>query len=217
MMMRSTLIIFVKFPRAGEVKTRLGKSIGMEEAVEVYRQFAEHAFLLADDVESQGVRVYIFSVPGAAEKEVKKWVGRPFTFVEQEGESLGERMKNAFDRTFADGATQIVIIGTDVPELDSNTIQSALRILSTHDIVIGPSTDGGYYLLGMKSPAKNVFEGIDWSTEYVFQQTIDKVKALHLSFATLPSFTDVDTEEDYCAYLERSFTDGIILRIKRPC
>ncbi len=202
-MTHRSLIVFAKLPRAGEVKTRLGQSIGMKEAAEVYKRFAEHAFTLADELQSGGVSVYVFYAPGASAEEIRSWVGRPFTFIQQEGATLGERMKSAFERTIQDGFEQTVIIGTDVPELDAPVIHSAFQSLFSSDVILGPSTDGGYYLLGMKPPAKNMFEGIDWSTEYVFQQTIDKVKTLHLSFATLGELADVDTIEDYKSYVAR--------------
>jgi rSAM/selenodomain-associated transferase 1 len=203
-MTHTALIIFAKLPRVGEVKTRLGESIGMERAVEVYKQFAEHAFSLADELHSLGVLVYIFYAPGATKNDVKNWVGRPFHFAQQHGESLGERMKNAFNKTFADGAMRTVIIGTDVPELDAIAIRSAYEMLSTHDVVIGPSTDGGYYLLGMNAPTKNVFGGITWSVETVLQQTLTKVQSLQLSHLLLPTFSDIDTDDDFREYLSRT-------------
>ncbi len=198
-----SLIIFAKFPRAGEVKTRLGQFIGMEKAAEIYRRFAEHAFTLADAMKSRGVRIYVFFAPGAGKDEAAGWVGRDFLFFEQAGDTLGERMANAFEQTVADGANRSVIIGTDVPELDTLTLDSAFEQLAGHDVVLGPSTDDGYYLLGMKS-AQPVFEGIQWSTEKVLQQTLDRLQSLQLSYTLLSEFADVDTEEDYQAYVART-------------
>ncbi len=197
------LIIFAKLPRPGEVKTRLGKSIGMKESARIYDQFARHAFTLADTVKSKGVSDYVFFTPGPRAGEVATWVDRPFLFVEQEGENLGERMRNAFVRTFDDGAQRTVIIGTDVPELNASIIESAFHQLADHDVVLGPSTDGGYYLLGMKPPVKEVFDGIEWSSEKVFAQTVKCLQTSLLSYARLPEFADVDTEKDYRQYLAR--------------
>ena len=197
------LIIFAKHPRPGEVKTRLGTSIGMDAATAMYRRFAEHAFQLADDLSSSCLRVYLFYAPGATEEEVKNWVGRPFVFAQQEGESLGERMQRAFERSFSDGNEQTVIIGTDVPELDVTTIQTAFESLSTSNVVLGPSTDGGYYLLGMNRLLKDFFTGIDWSTDRVLEQTIQKMQSQALSFVLLRQLSDIDTEEAYRSYLQR--------------
>ena len=197
------LIIFAKLPRAGEVKTRLGQSIGMKEAADIYKQFAEHAFTLADALKSRGTTIYVFFAPGAEAKAVASWVGREFVFVRQRGNDLGERMYNAFVRTFADGAKRSVIIGTDVPELNASIIDSAFSQLDGHDIVLGPSTDGGYYLLGMNT-LQPVFDGIEWSTDKVLRQTLVRLASLHLSNAMLPEMADVDTEEDYRLYLART-------------
>jgi uncharacterized protein len=202
-MTNSALIIFAKLPRAGEVKTRLGKSIGMEKAVEVYKHFAEHAFTLADNLHSKGVDVFVLYGPGAKQKEVAEWVARDFFFTEQQGTTLGDRMHHAFDLTFASGAMQSVIIGTDVPELDARTIQEGFESLAKHDIVLGPSNDGGYYLLGMNAPTKNVFAGITWSVETVSLQTITRIQSLQLSYHLLPKFSDIDTEKDLDKYLRR--------------
>ncbi len=198
------LIIFTKLPRAGEVKTRLGKSIGMDEAADIYKQFAEHAFTLADAMQSGGVNIYVFFSPGADANQIARWVGRDFQFFEQKGVTLGDRMKHAFDKTFFDGARRAVIIGTDVPELDVSTIHTAFALLNTSDIVLGPSTDGGYYLLGKKPPLRDLFEGVEWSTGKVLIQTLDRLTSLQLSYSLLPEFADVDTEEDYRLYLART-------------
>ncbi len=197
------LIIFAKLPRAGEVKTRLGNAIGMRAAADVYKQFSAHAFALARELQSEGVEIFVFYGPGASESEVKKWVGHPFRYVCQRGVDLGERMRNAFDETFRHGAKKSVIIGTDVPELDVMTLRESFSSLSSADIVVGPSTDGGYYLLGMHTDTKEIFSEVDWSTEAVFRQTLEHINRLHLKHFLLPVFHDVDTADDYSAYLKR--------------
>lgn len=204
MMEERALIVFAKLPRAGQVKTRLGMAIGMEEAVKVYEEFARHAFSLAESLASDGVKVYLFYVPDASEEQIRSWVGCDFVFAPQLGETLGERMRNAFDLVFRDGASSAVIIGTDVPELDAGIVARAFRTLDSHELVVGPSPDGGYYLLGMKPPVKDVFDGIVWSTEMVLRQTRERAEALRLSISTLEELMDVDTREDYRRYLERS-------------
>ncbi len=202
-MLKLSLIIFAKLPRPGEVKTRLGSTIGMEPAAGIYAEFAEHAFTLADNLGRRGVKTYLFYAPGASAGEVKAWVGRDFVFHEQQGDSLGERMLQAFAQTFQDGGDASVIIGTDVPELCVERIDSAYDALPTHDLVIGPSTDGGYYLLGMKAPVKNVFENVKWSTGGVFQTTMGLIRDAGFECHVLPEENDIDTREDYEAYLER--------------
>lgn len=201
--MTRALMVFAKLPRAGDVKTRLGETLGMENAAAVYEEFARHAFALAAELEREGVTVYVFHAPGVDGRAFASWVGRPFQFVEQEGTSLGDRMRNAFHRTFVEGSKATVIIGTDVPELDRPTIDAAFSRLAVADIVIGPSTDGGYYLLAMKPPVKDIFTGIPWSSSRVFRETESRLHSLSLTYTLLPEFADIDTGEDYRAYLQR--------------
>jgi len=197
------LIIFARLPRAGEVKTRLGLEIGMENAATIYAEFAHHAFSLGKRMQSAGVSVYLFFDPLATEQEVQRWVGHRFKFLSQDGDDLGERMFNAFERTFRDGADRMLIIGTDVPELNDGVLANAFDNLLRNDVVIGPSTDGGYYLLGMRSPAKGLFQGIPWSTDSVLRNTLAKAGELGLSVWLLGQLADIDDETDYNAYIRR--------------
>lgn len=198
-----SLIIFAKLPRPGEVKTRLGNVLGMQEAAAVYEGLAQRTFSLGDQLLSHGLRVYLFYDPKATEQEMRSWIGHPFEFARQIGETLGERMQAAFERTFADGSERTVIIGTDIPDLTVDAVVRAFDLLSAQDVVLGPSIDGGYYLLGMNRPTKDLFEGIAWSTRSVYQETLDRIAAFNLSHAVLGELPDIDTEEDYKRYVER--------------
>jgi len=197
------LIIFAKLPRPGEVKTRLGSVVGMEEAASIYRGFAEHAFLLGDALAGSGVQVHVFYDPCASENDFRTWIGHAFSFAPQEGNTLGERMHRAFEATFAQGAARCIIIGTDVPDLEAATVLQAFELLSAHAVVIGPSTDGGYYLLGMNAPVKDLFGGITWSTSTVFDDTLKRLTKLSLSYSVLGELSDIDTVEDYRNYRRR--------------
>jgi uncharacterized protein len=204
MTLHRTLIVFAKLPRPGDVKTRLGKSIGMVEACRIYDVFAHHAFAVADDLAARGVSVALHYATGAGREDIVRWVGRDYTFAPQCGATLGERMQHAFRLAFDAGAAQAVIIGTDVPELDAATVLTSFDLLATHDLSIGPSTDGGYYLLGMQSPGYDVFSGVPWSTEAVYAETLRLCERSNLRCAHLPEFTDIDTLEQYEAYRRRS-------------
>jgi rSAM/selenodomain-associated transferase 1 len=198
------LIVFAKPPRVGEVKTRLGETIGMEKAAAIYRQFAEHAFGLARGSAEEGTLVHLFYTPGAGEEEMSRWLGASgCLYREQVGETLGERMRSAFLDVFKGGAHRAIIIGTDVPELEMPMLRGAFAMLEEYQVVVGPSSDGGYYLLGMQAPLKELFEGIDWSTSAVMESTEARLKALELRYTLLPELADIDTEPDYRAYLER--------------
>jgi uncharacterized protein len=197
------LVIFARLPRKGDVKTRLGKSIGMHKSAELYRLFAEHAFTLGRQLLVAGSTVYVFYDPGANADEMRAWVGPSLLLVPQEGATLGDRMRRAFDVTFAEESKQTIIIGTDVPELDLLTIERGYDALHHHDAVIGPASDGGYYLLGMNAPTKELFDGIAWSSGTVYRDTVEHLRRLNLSFCQLNELADIDTISDYEAYLGR--------------
>jgi uncharacterized protein len=197
------LIIFAKLPMPGEVKTRLGKEVGMAEASEIYREFAQHVFWIGDQLAATGTRIYLFYDAMAKEQDIRAWIKHLFVFATQSGESLGERMQRAFDKAFMEGADRSVIIGTDVPELETATVLNAFDRLDSHDVVIGPSTDGGYYLLGMNGPTKEIFNGIKWSTDSVYRETAKRLDSLSLSYSVLPELADIDTKEDYTRYQSR--------------
>ena len=112
---------------------------------------------------------------------------------------LGERMEQAFRQAFEAGAKKVVIIGSDCPELTGEMLQRAFDQLDEADYVLGPAPDGGYYLLGMKELESSVFHDIEWSTETVRAQTLEKIQAAGKSYALLPVLSDVDTEEDWLA------------------
>jgi len=199
-----TLIIFARLPRPGEVKTRLGNTIGMTKAAAIYEELARHVFDVGNVAATTGISVLLFFDPIGSESAMRQWVGNPFEFHRQEGGNLGLRMANAFRNAFARGADRVVIVGTDVPDLTVEHLSRAFAELSRHDMAIGPSTDGGYYLLGMCSPLKEVFDGIPWGTDQVYEATVRRAEELALTSAILDMLTDIDTEEDYKAYLDRS-------------
>lgn len=203
-MRRRALIVFAKPPHAGKVKTRLGKSLGMNVAAELYDRFAHHAFSLAEEMQRGGVTVSLWFDPEASAAEMRQWVNRPFQFHPQQGTDLGGRMKTAFETAFAEGAHEAIIIGTDVPDLRLEILLNAFDLLAAVDIVLGPSTDGGYYLLGMRRPVLDLFDGVAWSTDAVLAQTLKRIQALQLTSALLPELSDIDTEADYRAFLRRN-------------
>jgi uncharacterized protein len=201
--MSRALIIFAKLPRVGEVKTRLGASIGMQKAAEVYADLARHVFDIATELAALETRVYLMYAPGVQEADIVRWVERDFIFREQRGETLGDRMRDAFELVFQEGAKESVIIGTDIPDLSVRVIQEAFSHLATHEVVIGPSADGGYYLLGLSVPDRDIFDAIPWSTDAVLRDTVTKLQHLGRSYAMLEVLTDVDHVAEYEAYLAR--------------
>jgi uncharacterized protein len=133
---------------------------------------------------------------------IKKWLGNEFNYRFQSGNNLGGRMQNAFDDIFKIGYKQTVIVGTDIPDLNSEIVINAFALLEKYDSVIGPSTDGGYYLLGIKQNHPELFEGINWSTDQVFGKTMQRLNDLKLSSYLLKKLIDIDTADDLIEWIK---------------
>lgn len=127
---------------------------------------------------------------------VKNWGGQNFHYYSQQGDDLGRRMENAFSLVFELGFDQVIIIGTDLPDIKAQVIDEAFDKFNSSDVVIGPSNDGGYYLLGMKSLHKELFSEIEWSSGSVFIRTISELEKSKVSYSLLDEMVDIDTAED---------------------
>lgn len=200
--MDNALIVFLKYPEPGKVKTRIAGFIGDERACALYTLIAEgvikNVFL-----ENPGTYdVYIFFTPANTKDKVEGWLKVEARYRPQEGDTLGEKMSNAFQSILQNnGYKRSIIIGTDCPEVNASLIESAFEMLKEKDIVIGPCKDGGYYLLGMSRFVSDVFLDIDWSTDRVISQTVNKVCKNDLSYGILKTLEDVDTPDDMYRYL----------------
>lgn len=193
------LIIFLKYPEPGHVKTRLAASIGTINAAKVYQKMAERVITGLEDDASELRTVIFFDPPEAADK-VRKWL-QPFKtnllLMPQTAGGLGQKMADAFNRTFAIRDTQkIVIIGTDCPAVDVAIIRDAYNALEHYSAVIGPALDGGYYLLGLNTEIPWLFEDIPWSTPQVLAQTLRQLEMHQMSYRLLPELQDIDTGDD---------------------
>ncbi len=191
-MSKNALIIFVRKPELGKVKTRLAKSLGDEKALEIYIDLLQHTHAISVNLECDK---YLFYSDGIEYNDI--WESNIYNKNEQEGENLGDRMLLAFHKVFQLGYRSIVIIGSDCPGLSSEIINESFERLTNNDIVIGPSIDGGYYLLGMKKLIPELFKNKKWSTDFVLADTIKDTVSLKLQCSFLPELTDIDTEEDY--------------------
>lgn len=196
------LIIFLKAPIPGFVKTRLSFEFGDEGACEIYKKLTANILTSAQNCEND---ITLFYYPADGKKIITDWLGQKYTMRLQEGDDLGERMKNAFIDTFLTGIKKVVLIGTDIPDLDESTINKAYQKLDSHDCVIGPSIDGGYYLIGFTKEGfnQNVFNNIAWSTNSVLNRTLSILDINNLNYTLLEFKNDIDTPEDYRGF----FTD----------
>lgn len=190
-----TLIVFLKYPEPGKVKTRLAKDVGEEQAAEIYSKMA--TTILEQVTGSTGYGIIIYYDPPEKLDEIKNWLRKyDLLYSAQSGKTLGNRITNAFKEVFDKGADKTVIIGSDCVDVDSDTIKEAITVLKYNDVVLGPAEDGGYYLLGLKKHRPEIFKDIDWSTERVLKQTIEKILENNLSYRLLKILKDLDNVND---------------------
>lgn len=188
------LLIFIRNPQLGRVKTRLARTTGDVEALRIYHVLLEKTRAAALGVEVKRLLLYSDFID-----ENDAWPNEHFYKLTQSAGDLGERMAQAFHDAFSAGACKAVIIGSDCPRLDGTMLREAFGRLDGCDFVLGPVPDGGYYLLGMKQMESSVFEGIEWSTDSVRARTLEKIRAAGKTCSLLPELTDVDTEADWLA------------------
>lgn len=184
------LIVFIRNPVSGKVKSRLAAEIGEQKATQVYLRLLEETFQLCN-ARQEDLMVYFSDF---IDRSVSPLLRDAQLFV-QKGVSLGERMNAAFEDQLLKH-NKAVLIGSDCPDLSHTILDMAFQSLDSADIVIGPAQDGGYYLIGMKEPVSVCFENISWGTDKVFGQTIKTVEHLGLPFRLLPELRDLDTLDD---------------------
>ena len=192
--MKAALIIFVRNPRLGKVKTRLAAAVGKQQALEIYQQLLTHTFLISRDLDLEVDR-YVFYDTFADTEDL--WDNALYHKLVQQGSDLGDKMKNATGLLFELGYNRVILIGSDCLELSKGDIEDGFTALDEYDFVLGPAQDGGYYLLGMKKFTSAIFEGKKWSTDSVYMDTIDQLNAMKLSFFTLRMLRDVDKIGDF--------------------
>lgn len=189
---RPWLAIMAKAPRAGDVKTRLCPPLDPIEAAELARAFLADTIALVDSLPAR--RAMAYAPPDAHAMFAALAPG--FTLVPQRGDDLGARLLHTFEDLLADGAPAAVVIGSDIPTVPRAHLEAALGCVADADVVLGPSDDGGYYLVGLSEPRPELFRDIAWSTSTVLDDTIDRARRLGLEVAILPSWFDVDTGAD---------------------
>ncbi|MDO9263109.1 MAG: TIGR04282 family arsenosugar biosynthesis glycosyltransferase [Desulfosalsimonadaceae bacterium] len=191
----SCVILFIKAPVAGQVKTRLARRLGVSAAALLYRCFVND---LVRKIDAANLPLHIFYDPPDAEAAIRNWLGEERAYAPQTGDDLGERMKQAFQQVFSEGIKRAVLVGSDLPDLPAEIAADALTALNQNPAVIGPSKDGGYYLIGFRADAftPTVFDGVPWSSGRVLQTTLERFAAAGLPVLKVPEWRDIDTPED---------------------
>ena len=186
---KCALIIFTRNPELGKVKTRLARTIGDEAALNIYKFLLEHTVAITRGLE---VDKYVYYSENIAEKDL--WDEKFFRKRLQDGSDLGKRMEQAFQQLLNEGYERVIIVGSDLYDLDQNDIQRAFDALLNHDYVVGPASDGGYYLLGMTSMTRNIFRNKTWGESNVLRDTLKDLSGK--KYAMLETRNDVDRYED---------------------
>lgn len=219
--------IFAKYWEPGRVKTRLAASIGEAEAANLYGEFL---LTLLDRFRTSGDRRVLAYSPAERVKQFAEIADGVWQLEPQSAGDVGRRMTNYFAGAFNTGATRAALIGSDSPTLPQDVFDLAFQALDAADVVLGPSDDGGYYLVGASRPFPAMFEGIEWSSARVFQQTVDRLAQSDLTWSALPPCYDIDDLDDLqrlqnelseCAVKEEalirlsSAVDGVLQKVNR--
>ncbi len=191
---RTSLLIFIKYPREGYVKTRLAASIGEKAATLLYRDFVDIGLKRLQELKPFNCTIYFD--PQEEENAVRHWLGDRFFYLAQPEGDLGVRLQAGFNRELQ-YYSRVIVIGSDSPDVPLEYVERGSLELQKREAVIGPAVDGGYYLIGLSRPIPELFQDIPWSTDRVFQSTIDIMKFMSIDYAILPEWYDVDTESDY--------------------
>jgi rSAM/selenodomain-associated transferase 1 len=213
------LIVFVKYPQSGQVKSRLAKDYDDDFAADLYKAFVID---ILECVVKGDWQLRIYFDPPEREIEIKKLFGNGHEYRPQLGADLGVRMKNAFDDCFSEGFNSLVLIGSDFPDLPLKIIEDAFAVLDgSSDAVIGPANDGGYYLIGFRYDTflPHIFEGLTWGTPIVLEETIRILKAKNHIPQLIDEWHDIDTRNDFLGLIERNkkteFTDSWTMNFLR--
>ena len=189
------VIVFVKNPELGKVKTRLAATVGDEKALDIYNRLVAYTREVLLGSDAVDAIVYYSSFIDRKDE----WSNVRFEKRLQVQGGLGDKITAAVQESFND-YEKIIIIGSDCPQLTKVHIQDAIAYLNTNNVVIGPSKDGGYYLLGMDHYYPSLFQDIPWSTETVAMDTLQQAEALGLRTHQLEILSDIDYEEDWINY-----------------
>jgi rSAM/selenodomain-associated transferase 1 len=196
------VLLFVRNPEKGVIKSRLARDLGEDAVVSLYKDFV---FDVLKTLKRGGYSLEICYYPPDAERQVSQWLGKDFSYMPQEGKDLGERMHRAFIRAFSKGFLRVLLIGSDIPDISDAIIDEAFQAEDS-DAVLGPSFDGGYYLIGFRQNTllPEIFYGMDWGTSIVYEKTMSVFEKRNYKVHLLPKLRDIDRLGDLRDLLERN-------------
>ena len=192
------LIVFVRAPELGRLKTRLAADAGDRRALSIYRALAEHTLDVARRVAD--CRLVVHYAPAGAASVMTRWLGSDIELRAQQEGDLGERLAGAIDDALIHGARSVVVVGTDCPGVTVELVERAFTELERHDVVLGPAIDGGYYMIGVRKAHSTLFLGIPWSTGETLSATLSAARAADLDVSLLDERRDIDTLADWRAW-----------------
>ena len=193
-MIDSTLIIFIRNPELGKVKTRLARDVGAEKALAIYKALLRHTRETAMQVQARRLLFYSQDI-----HENDDWPSTHFDKRLQSGGDLGERMQHAFATALA-ATDKAIIVGSDIAQINAEIIKKAFAALDEADFAIGPALDGGYYLLGMKQATPELFQNMPWSTDQVCTVTQQRIRQLGKTYRLVAPLSDIDYASDWEQY-----------------
>ncbi len=213
-MLRPIIIVMVKAPRAGEVKTRLVPPLSESDAASLAACFARDTILNAQRAAGDVLVAY---APAEARSDLEAILPPDLHWFAQAGDNLGQRLDSVAKHAFGLGFSPLVILGADSPTLPASFIRETVNVLTADeaDVCLGPTEDGGYYLVGMHGPVPALFQNIDWSTPSAYEQTAANASDLNLRLHRLPIWYDVDTPDDL-SRLRDQMTSAKEMRERAP-
>ena len=207
--MRNRLIVFTRYPESGKSKTRLIPALGPRGAADLHRQMTERTLSWARRWKECFPASLEVHFSGSSEESFQKWLGPDLSYRPQPEGDLGARMHEAFRQAFQGGVKKVVIVGTDCPRLNEDLCQKAFEELERNEVVLGPTKDGGYYLIALRRPAEELFRGIPWGTGEVLAKTLKTAQRLGLRVSLLEPLDDVDYPKDLPVWEKFSSTPSL--------
>jgi uncharacterized protein len=212
----NALILMTRIPIAGKTKTRLMKTLSGEECAELHKCFLKDIFKSLENIKND-MDIYVTYTPEGSFNILDDITPSYISNYPQVGDTLGLRMLNSIDKLLCEGYKNVVLIGSDIPQLKAEDIKRAFELLDSNDVVLGPTFDGGYYLIGMKKIHSQLFsDSLKWGYKSVFEGTVDIANKSNLKVGLAAKYRDIDTEEDLLNLIER-FDNKILFSNEVPC